>query len=157
MSVSYVPKRVGYLAIGGIGLAFSVAYLGLSSRLPFGQLDQPGAGVFPVAVGVIMLLASIATVLEGWRAERGEQVDFPAGDDRRRLLALVGLLLGYFVLLPWAGQLVGSTIFCALLMRLLSQLAWPRVVAYSALISVAVYVVFVHLLMVPMPHGVFGH
>ena len=61
------------------------------------------------------------------------------------------------MLLPWAGQLVGSTIFCALLMRLLSQLAWPRVVAYSALISVAVYVVFVHLLMVPMPHGVFGH
>ena len=156
MDSTPVGKRGGYLAIGGIGLLFSIAYLGMSAQLPFGQMDQPGAGIFPVAAGSILLLASLATIWEGWQAEASEQVEFPAGADRRRVLALVGMLLGYFLLLPWAGQLVGSTLFCMLLMRLLSSLHWLRVVLYSVVMSAAVYAVFVHVLKVPMPQGVLG-
>ncbi len=38
-------KRNAYLVMGGTGLFFSVGYLGRSFQLPFGKLDQPGAGL----------------------------------------------------------------------------------------------------------------
>ncbi|MBL8653612.1 MAG: hypothetical protein JNJ97_05405, partial [Alphaproteobacteria bacterium] len=50
MSVSRIQKRKGYLAVGAAGLLLSASYLGASSRLPFGELARPGAGVFPLLV-----------------------------------------------------------------------------------------------------------
>ena len=104
-------------------------------------------------LGITLLAASLTTLWEGWRMDRDERVDAPAGADLRRLLALVGLLAGYVLALPWLGQIIGSTVFCALLMRVLSDLGWTRILVYSLIISVALYGVFVFLLKVPMPRG----
>lgn len=154
MTGASFQKRKGYLAIGGIGAFLAAGYLGMSLQLPFGQLEQPGAAVFPLIAGALLLLGSLATLWEGWKMEKAEQVDVPAGADLARLLGLIGLLLGYFVLLPWLGQLISSMLFCAVLMRMLSALAWPRIVLYSAMITGMLYAVFIYLLKVPLPHGV---
>ena len=146
-------KRNGYLVMGGIGLFFAAGYLGMSFQLPFGKIDRPGAGLFPVIVGVMLMLASLTTMWEGWQLDKAEQVDLPAGAARKRLLSLISLLFGYFLALPWLGQIISSTLFCALLLRVLSHLRWPRIVAYSLAMSIALYVVFVSLLKVPMPRG----
>lgn len=149
-----LQKRRAYLATGGIGVLLSAGYLALSIDLPFGQLDRPGAAVFPVIVGVVLMLASLVTLREGLAMDAGEKVELPAGVDRKRLLGLVGLLFGYMVLLPWLGQILASVPFCVLLMRLLSDLSWIRTTIYSLLVSGAVYTVFVVLLDVPMPRGI---
>jgi putative tricarboxylic transport membrane protein len=154
MNTTSIEKRTGYLVIGGIGLVLALAYLGLAFQISFGQLDQPGPGIFPVLVGVILTLASLATMWEGWQMEKAELVDFPAGADRKRILSLVALLFGYFLLLPWLGQIIAGTLFCIFLMRVLSSLGWLRIVVYSLLMSIAIYVMFVRLLKVPMPSGV---
>ncbi len=146
-------KRDGYLTVGGIGLAVAAGYLAMSFRLPFGRLDSPGAGVFPILVGLLTISASLITLWEGWRMDRADGVDLPAGTDLKRVLALVGLLFGYLVALPWLGQLPTSLVFCALLMRLLSTLGWLRIGSYSAAMCGAVYAVFVALLKVPLPPG----
>lgn len=148
------PKRKGYLALGGLGVLFSAAYLGASFRLPFGQMDQPGAAVFPVLAGVLLMFSSLTTLWEGWRQDPAEKVALPAGEDLKRLLILVGLLMGYFLLLPWLGQIVTSLLFCILLIRLLSGLGWVRVLVYSPIVSFLLYFVFVYFLKVPMPRGV---
>lgn len=156
MSTTRIQKRKAYLVVGGLGLAFSVAYLALSSQLPFGQRDQPGAAVFPMMVGVVLVLASLATLNEARQMPRAEHVELPAGPDRMRVLGLIAALLGYFLLLPWLGQIATSMLFFVALMRLLSQYSWPRLVAYSVVMSLAVYGVFVLVLKVPMPAGVLG-
>jgi putative tricarboxylic transport membrane protein len=154
MNTTSFRKRKGYLAMGSGGVFIAAVYLGISFRLPFGQMDQPGAAVFPVAVGAILLLASLTTLWEGLRMDRGEQVSLPAGEDLRRMVSLIGSLLGYFLALPWLGQIISSTLFGILLMRVLSDLGWPRIVAYSLTISIVLYAVFVMLLKVPMPPGI---
>jgi putative tricarboxylic transport membrane protein len=154
MKTSSFQKRNGYFVLGGIGLFFSAGYLGMSFRLPFGQLDQPGAGVFPVIVGIMLMLASLTTMWERWRLDRAEQVEIPVSVARKRLLSLISLLFGYCLALPWLGQIISSILFCVLLVRMLSDLEWPRIVAYSLGISIALYVVFVSLLKVPLPRGV---
>jgi putative tricarboxylic transport membrane protein len=153
MHVARLRKRKGYLAIGAVGLALSAGYLGMAVRLPFGELARPGASLFPIVVGVILALASLSTLWEGWRTPSAEQVEFPAGRDLLRLLVLVGALFAYIVALPWLGQIVASSLFLILLMRALSDVGWPRATAYALIISGALYVVFVRLLDVPMPRG----
>jgi putative tricarboxylic transport membrane protein len=156
MSAESFQKRNGYFAMGGIGFTLSVGYLGMSFQLPFGKLDQPGAGLFPVVVGVMLMLASLATLWEGWKMQKAELVEVPVGADLRRLLSLVGLLFGYFLLMPWLGHMISSVLFCLLLIRVLSELSWPRVTAYALVMAIMLYAIFVYLLKVPMPRGALG-
>jgi putative tricarboxylic transport membrane protein len=153
MKTAAMRERKGYLVMGGGGLLAAVVYLGLAVRMPFGEMDQPGAAVFPIVVGVILALASLATLREGWQMNRNAQIDLPAGVGLGRLAGLIGLLLGYVVVLPWLGQIVSSMVFCAVLMRVLSGLGWTRIVVYSAIIAIGLYALFVRLLQVPMPLG----
>jgi putative tricarboxylic transport membrane protein len=148
-------KRKGYLVIGGAGVILAIVYLGLTTRLPFGTLAKPGAGLFPLVAGSTLLVASILALREGWAMGRELEVVFPAGEDRRRLVILVGALVAYVLLLPWLGQLVCSALLCMGLIRMLSSsLSWPRVVVAGLLMSAALYGVFVMALKVPMPRGV---
>lgn len=141
------------MTVGALGLVLSAGYLALGAKMPFGQMDQPGAAVFPMVVGVILLFSSAAALLEGWRMDPALTVEWPAGADGRRVLRAAALLLGYFLLLPWIGQLLASFLFFVLAVRLLSDYSWTRVVVSSALLAGALYLVFVRLLQVPLPAG----
>jgi len=154
MKTSSLRKRNAYLVIGGFGLFFTAGYLGMSFQLPFGQIHQPGAAVFPIIVGVTLMLASLITMWEGWQMDKAERVDLPAGKDRKRLVSLIVLLVGYFIAMPYLGQFISSTLFCIFLMRVMSELSWQRIVAYSMLMSIVIYFVFMFLLKVPMPCGI---
>jgi putative tricarboxylic transport membrane protein len=153
MNHSSLQKSKGYLVIGSVGLVFSAGYLGMSIAFPLGELDQPGAGVFPLIVGAGMILASLTTLWEGWQMDKAAQVDLLAGTDRKRLFSLIGLLFGYIVMLPWLGMIIVNMLLCFLLLRILSDLGWLRIFSYSLVISTVFYVVFVTLLKVPMPRG----
>ena len=108
-------RSKGYIVVGAIGICLSVLYLAVSFQMPMGRLRQPGAGVFPVISGFLLLLGSVSALWEGLKTRKSESVELPAGSDLRRLLVLVGGILGYLVLLPILGQLISSTIFCFVL------------------------------------------
>jgi len=153
MPSASIQKRHAYVAMGGAGLLLSAAYLGATAELPFGHLDQPGAGVFPVVAGCILIAASLITIWEGWRLGPDIRIDMPLGQDLKRLLGLVGLLLGFLVTLPFLGLLISSSIFCVLLMRLLSGPAWAWILTISLTMCGVLYFAFVFVLKVPMPLG----
>ncbi len=153
MKTILVQKNKACLVLGGIGMFLAAGYLWMSFQLPFGQLDQPGAALFPVIVGVALFAASLVTMWEGWKMDKAEQIELPYGPDRKRLLSVIALLLGYFLLLPLLGQIITSTVFCALLFRVLSNINWPRVMVYSLVMSIVLNVVFILILKIPMPRG----
>jgi hypothetical protein len=124
--------------------------------MPMGRIRQPGAGVFPVISGFLLLLGSVSALWEGLKTRKSESVELPAGSDLRRLLVLVGGILGYLVLLPILGQLISSTIFCFVLIRALSSLSIGWVALYALLMAGAAYLLFVRFLMLPMPVGIFA-
>ena len=99
-----IQQGYGLSHVGGIGLLVSIGYLIMALQLPFGRLDQPGAGVFPVFVGAVLVLASLVTMQEGWSSSRGAVIEFPAGADRRRVISLVALLLGSFSHFPGSAS-----------------------------------------------------
>jgi putative tricarboxylic transport membrane protein len=153
VTASSIAKRSAYLGVGSAALALSAGYLLLSLALPFGDMEQPGAAVFPLAVAALMAVASLATLHEGWRMAGTVRIALPAGPDRQRVLVMLVLLLGYVLLLPFLGQLASSALFFMFALRLLSQYAWPRVAVYALCMAVVLHGVFVLALKVPMPKG----
>jgi putative tricarboxylic transport membrane protein len=149
-------RSKGYIVVGAIGICLSVLYLALSFQMPMGRVRQPGAGVFPVISGFLLLLGSVSALWEGMKQRNSEKVELPAGSDLLRLLAVLGGVLGYLILLPVLGQLISSTLFCFVLIRALSSLSIWRVVLYAVLMAGAAYVLFVRILMLPMPVGIFA-
>ena len=150
------PKRRAYLVIGVAGVLLSLGYLAASLKLPLGNLNRPGAGVFPVIVGIIMIVASAATVLEGWRMDPAIPVEVPVGSNGIRLLTGILLLFAAYLALPWLGQLVTGFVFTVLFMRVMAGLSWLKLVIYSLVLSVAIDLLFELVLRVPLPRGVFG-
>ena len=149
-------RSKGYIVVGAIGICLSVLYLALSFQMPMGRVRQPGAGVFPVISGFLLLLGSVSALWEGMKQRNSEKVELPAGSDLWRLLAVLGGVLGYLILLPVLGQLISSTLFCFVLIRALSSLSIWRVMMYAVLMAGAAYVLFVRILMLPMPVGIFA-
>ena len=154
MSTALVQRGKGYVATGAAGLVLGVAYTGLALEMPMGSIEQPGAAIFPIIVGVILMIGSLAAIFEGRNMARDDTIELPAGTDRARVLCLVGLMLGYFLTLPWLGQLLGSVFFSILLMRILSSLHWARLLIYALAMSLSIYLLFVYILKVPMPAGI---
>lgn len=155
-STSRRSKRAGYFVTGGLGLLLSAVYLALSSAYPWGSLSEPGARVWPTVVGAMLVLASLCVLWEAWRMAPAERFELPAGPAARRVALMVLLLLAYFAALEWLGQLVASTLFCVLFMKLVSPLSWPRVIGCSITICVTLYLLFVVLLKIPLPKGIAG-
>ena len=150
-----ISRSKGYIWAGIVGILLSSGYLHMTLDLPMGEMDQPGAGVFPILVAGILLAASLSSLWEGWRHRRqSPALDLPEGADRSRLLKLIGLLLIYFVTIPWAGFSLSSIIFCTLLIRLISDLTWQRSALYAFLMTAAIHIIFITILKVPMPAGI---
>jgi putative tricarboxylic transport membrane protein len=153
--VQTISRSQGYIGAGLVGILLSAGYFHMTLALPMGEMDQPGAGVFPLLVAGVLFVASISALWEGWRRRaNSEALDLPQGDDRIRLLKLVVLLLVYFLAIPWVGFSLGSVIFCMLLIRLLSELSWLRSAVYAVLMTAAIYLIFITVLKVSMPAGI---
>ena len=154
MNARACSKRNAYLFVGGLGLLGAATYLACALQLPFGQLDQPGAAVFPLFVSALVALTSLLTLYEGLMMPRDDLVALPTRQGLGNLLRMIGLLLGYLIALPWLGQLHSSLLFACLFMRLLSPVSWMRAISYGAAMALLLYVAFVVLLKVQMPRGV---
>lgn len=156
MSVASVQKRTGYLVIGGAGVFLAAGYLGLSLQLPMGRLNSPGAAIFPLIAGGLFLFGSLSVIWEGWKMDRAEVTEFPAGEDAYRLLAMVAAIIFYLVSIPWLGQLLSSVLFCVFLMKILSEnLSYPGIVIRSVILMLPIYYLFIQVFRVPMPRGIF--
>jgi putative tricarboxylic transport membrane protein len=138
---------MGYIGAGIVGVLLSSGYLHMTLELPMGEMDQPGAGVFPVLVAGILFVASVSALWEGWRRRQNSPaLDLPEGSDRIRLI--------YFLAIPWAGFSLSSILFCMLLIRLLSTLSWKQCGLYAFLMTATLHLIFITALKVPMPIGV---
>jgi len=139
-------------------LLLGIAYLADNSRLPMGSAAKPGAGLFPLLVGVSLLGLSLALFLWSLKTKDisvKDQEPFPVGKDRRRVLA-VGASLALFVLLlkPLGYGICGAALMAAVL-RFLGLQSWGRILLISLVTAAISFYLFDALLGVPLPRGIF--
>jgi hypothetical protein len=142
-----VVERLLALAV----LAASGVYLASALALPRGTAARPGAGFFPLAVGVFGAAVALAWVATSLR--RQPAAGAAAAEGRGRVGATAALLVAYCLLLPWAGYPLAAFLFTGLLLRGLGA-RWPAALAIGLGSAVGSYYLFAVLLDVPLPRGV---
>jgi putative tricarboxylic transport membrane protein len=134
-------------------LAAVLVYLGSAWSLPMGTTARPGAGFYPLVVGIFGTLALLGWLALTLRGGRGGGAVAVAADARGRVLATAALLTGFCLALPWTGYPLAALLFTALLLRGLGAGTVTALVVgvAGALVS---YYGFGALLGVPLPRGV---
>lgn len=149
------PQRRGRIVLGAIGLVAAIGYTVESFLIPVGELAQPGPGLFPRGVGIAFAVISAALMVESaFGANAGGPVEVPRGDQLRLVALFGGCTVGFALLLPLLGQYVAATLYLIAMLRVLSELAWWRVLAYGVALGVGVSAFFIEVLVIRLPEGI---
>src|SRR5258705_13331221 len=104
-------------------LAAAGVYLALALRLPFGAVERPGAGFYPVMVAVFAIVVAAGATVSAFRnappAETAA-VGLDTASRRRGVISVVALWV-FCLGLPWVGYPAAAFAFVAVVLRYLGS------------------------------------
>ena len=140
-------------------LLFGVVTTLLSLQLPIGTLHGPGSGLFPLALGLILVGLSICHLIElhlaGSKATTHAEAHRDDGSTWRVLLFMGVMILGTAFLTILGFPLVAFLMMAGLL-YVLGLRRWQHVILIALCSAVASYALFVRWLQIPLPKGWIG-
>lgn len=136
-------------------LFFGVLTAITAYRFGLGSLTSPGPGFLPVAAGLVMILLSGITYLQGTRSEAGRDSE-PIRLANLKIVILTLSLFVYALFLKRIGFILTNFLFLVFFLQLLRRGAWYSCVLVSTITMVASYVIFVVWLKVQLPTGFLG-
>jgi hypothetical protein len=136
-------------------VAVAGIYLTLALALPYGTTARPGAGFFPILVGIFACVVGVTMSAVAFRAP----VPVAAGRERTRdaaargrALSTVLVLVAFCALLPWIGYPLVAFGFVTVLLQRLGS-AWRAAAIMGVAAAAVSFYVFGVLLDVPLPPG----
>lgn len=129
------------IAIGAGGMVLSWSY-GL------GNLQQPGPGMWPFIVSVVIVALSAILLVSGRSLTDSEAFT------RSSYLAIVGAITfaAFGVLLPLIGFEIPALLLSVIWLKFLGGENWRNTVVISVLTVAAFYFLFLYGLRIPLPH-----
>jgi putative tricarboxylic transport membrane protein len=137
-----------FLVFGIYGLFFSV-------QLPMGRWNEPGAGVFPLALSILLCVSGIGWFLHG-KGEEGKKETLGLGGFVRKYatpIRIVGTTAAYIVALEPLGFLLSSTIYLFVLFLWVSRYRLWVSAVYAIVFGTGSWLFFEKLLATPLPQG----
>ncbi|MEV0972014.1 tripartite tricarboxylate transporter TctB family protein [Microtetraspora glauca] len=131
-------------------MLFALGVMGYALSLPLGDLQQPGAGMWPLAVSVVMALAALGLLV-------GERDDGDYEPLTRRTWIIVagfGLMGAFIVIFSIAGLTLASFLMCLVWLRFMAEYRWRTSLVLSIALTAIAVLTFSVLLGIPMPHDV---
>lgn len=148
------PSRLEALVAAAL-LALALALLIPALDMPMGSAGNPGPGVLPAAVLLLLAVCSAALLASRWRkrSERPAAEQRPSTGNRKIWFTLIALAITSLVFEP-LGYRLSILALLVVLLRLYSTLSLARI-AFAALIATAaVWLFFERLLAVQLPAGI---
>jgi len=133
----------------------SIVYLVTSLQYPMDTAAQPGPGFYPFIVAILWLLSSLGLALESRARAEGDKVSWPRGAGFWRLIAIVGALLFYIILLPVLGHVIVGAVVILVALQAMGGLTRTVRIVLAVLLTLGSYYLFDVLLDVPLPRGIF--
>ncbi len=133
-------------------LALSVFVCVEGIRYQIGEPQQPGPGFFPFWGGLLLGILSLINLVTSFKKE--EIISF-AGLRWPTLLIVTAAMLVYFVFLETLGFVLLTFLLLFLLFHL-ERKGWILATAWSAVVTLAAYVLFQILLQTQLPTGLLG-
>lgn len=131
-----------------VTLAIGAAAAILSYGYGLGTLRRPGAGLWPFAVAVFIVVMSLVLLAVGRHLQDSERFT------RLSVLVLAGLatFVGLGVLIPAIGFELPALALCVVWLRFLGGESWRSTAVVSVATVAAFYLLFLYALSIPLPH-----
>jgi uncharacterized membrane protein len=142
-------------------ILFSVVMSREAFRLPMGEMRDPGAGFFPLLIGVLTGLLAVIALVQAFRTKReqrdGSQASHPEEPFRWWSLVIIVAALGAYALtLQEIGFLVNTLWFMLLLVKVIEPQSWAKSLIAALITAVVSELFFNVLLQAQIPKGILG-
>lgn len=138
-----------FLAAGIYGLVFSIG-------IPMGQWNEPGPGVFPLALSILLCLSGLYWFIHGKSKEGGMGAGGGWRSASRKFVTaaqIVGLTAGFIALLVPLGYLLTAILYLFVLFVWVSHYSLRLSVLLALLFGLGSWLFFDKLLSTPLPPG----
>ncbi len=147
---------------GVLLLIFGAITTALSLRMPIGTFRAAGTGLFPLCLGLLLMILASTFLLNLRVQASSPQAQSEAGlheapESQRQMLLFLGAIILATLLLDPLGYPLSALVLLVALLRILGVTQWRMNLLISGVTSGVAYVVFVHWLKIPLPMGWLGH
>lgn len=135
--LSFIP------VIFWIGLSLFVMFI--SNKLGLGRFRDPGPGLMPFLLGLILFLVSLSRLIISLlkMGGRDQTVKEEMGQSSFwKISLLVGCLFAYGLFFEKLGYLIATFLLLTILFRLTGNKRWSVILISSALVALATYFAF---------------
>ena len=136
------------IAGGLVGVAIGIGGAALSAGYGLGSLSEPGPGLWPFVVSVLIVMLCVALLVVG--RGLGDAEAFT----RASVLTVVGIVtfVGFGLLLPLSGFEIPALALCVIWLRFLGGESWRNTMVISVVTVTVFYCLFLYGLRIPLPH-----
>jgi putative tricarboxylic transport membrane protein len=148
-------------------ILFGVGFLLYGLNYPLDQWANPGPGVFPLIVGVTLVILAAWQLLHSFwklkpsagREKGGEAVTsareyLHRNKGETKALLMIAVFVIYLLMVQWVGFFVSNSLFVVISSRLMKEKGWRGPIALSAGINLFCYVMFEIWLKLSFPRGI---
>ena len=139
----------GYQIAGALtGLVVGIGGAVMASGYRLGSLREPGPGLWPFAVSVLIAALSLVLLVGGRGLGDAEKFT------RSSLLVAIGAVTfaAFGFLMPLIGFEIPAVVLCVIWLRFLGGETWRSTAVISVATTAVFYALFIYGLRIPLPH-----
>ena len=141
--------RVSAIAL----VVFALLVIWESRQLPLGTFRQPGPGLIPVLLALLLLIFAVFLVFTSSRAPLLSSISWTGW---RQALAILAASLFSVFAIERLGYRLTVLLVLGFLVKLVEQRGWIVSLSFAFTLSFGSFLLFYTLLRVPLPQGPFG-
>jgi putative tricarboxylic transport membrane protein len=153
------------IAGGVVVFLFGCLTVILSLMMPIGTLRAAGTGLFPVCLGVLLMLLSLLFLMRTFLSiHENRKMQKPCAEETKittprsvkQILMFGGVVILVLCFFNTVGFLLSAFFLMVLLIRVLGLKRWTVNIPVSLITAIGSYLLFVHWLKIPLPKGFLG-
>jgi len=148
------------IIVGIVIFLFGLITTFLSLKMPIGTFRMAGSGMFPLCLGILLMILSGIFILRIFARGKEEQVEKEASvqssDSPMQLTLFLGTMVLATLFFNRLGYPLTSFLLLLGLLRILGIKRWGLNILISVVTAVGSYFLFVKWLDIPMPKGWIG-
>ncbi len=148
------------MVVGIVIFLFGAITTLLSLRMPIGTFRIAGTGMFPLFLGILLMILSGAFILKIFFQGKKEQVkkepSIESSESPIQLILFLGAMVLATLFFNQLGYPLTSFLLMVALLRILGIKRWGQNILISVVTAVGSYFLFVKWLDIPMPKGWIG-
>ncbi len=148
------------IVVGIVIFLFGAVTAVLSLRMPIGTFRIAGTGMFPLFLGILLMILSAAFILkiffQGQKGQVKKEAPIESSESPIQLILFLGTMALATLFFNRLGYPLTSFLLMVALLRILGIKRWGLNVLISVVTAVGSYFLFVKWLDIPMPKGWIG-